>query len=308
MHELKDLPNFALEKILCKLNFMSKANLLIASSVNKNFEKRLFDLSKMKRPQFCPICILYLGTDYSEEYGQRYIEDLQNQLLNSKSGDLNLEWTRDGNIFSIDDTYNDIEYCIGYYTNGGRWQSDLMSILTNEKNYQRQFLMKYFRDLYKIDNDDIIYFYDELSLYRHILSCHNNLLKNFNSIKDFETLKTEMLNIFNQSQVIDIKYESKTILKNEIVNAIHLHITSVYLVFVENLATALSFSMEPESKQSYFESHLDLLLNISLITIKKMKFNLKDTDKIEDFVYVKRLMKLYNVLSIMSETFNNIIK
>ena len=106
MKLFQDLPNFALENILSRLSFVDKANVFRASVNNANFNSRLKSICKYKRPKFCPFCILFVGTAYSEDSANRYIQDMHNQMLNSNSGDIKYEWTKNKNIYSIKSAHN----------------------------------------------------------------------------------------------------------------------------------------------------------------------------------------------------------
>ena len=259
MRFFEDLPTFAIEKIIQKTSFEDKTNLLTASSSNKTLKFRLSALCKVKRSKFCPFCILYVGTDYSEESGRKLIEDFHNQILNSKSGDMNWEWTITENFYSIKEILDEEDYCMGYFSHGGRWVSDIMFVLTQQNNYQRKLLLQQFNMLYNLESADVLSFDTNDALYNHIQCCHRNLFRGKESITDKQALKNLIWQEFESNVVFDLNkfYDNKS--RQEIFQMIHWNIGCIFLVYTESLEKAFSIRMEIDSRQRYFDVQVELL-------------------------------------------------
>ena len=297
MKLFQDLPKFALEKIIEKTSFEDKANLLIASTSNENLRERLRTLCKIKRSKFCPFCILYIGTDYSESAGRRLLEDFHNQLLNSNSGDMNWEWKQNGYLYSIDERLDEKEFCIGYYSHGGKWVSDISSILSVENNHQRKLLQQQFEMLYNLENDDVISFETTDSLYSHILVSHSNFFQGQKSKLSIEAFKDTIWNMFISNSVFDFQNSPGSISRDEIFAKIHMNICSFFLVYVESLEEALAFRLEQDTVHLYFLDQLELLFEISQIAIKNMKFKFEKFKSVQLLSQIQKLLKLYSVLA-----------
>ena len=298
MKRFQDLPAFALEKILCNLSFVAKANLLNASILNKELNLRLNSLCKFKRPKFCPFCILFLGTNYSEKNGERYIEDLQNQILNSKTGDLNWEWSEEENVYTIDKVSTDSEYCIGYYSHGGVWNQDLMHILEQKNCHQKKLIIEYFQKIYNLNNPEVNWFQNTSYLYDHFLAAHSDLIFGFDRIMDSNTLQSYMEStMMKEAPILLLDKEEICLSRHEVYKFIHFHIACSYMVFVDSLENSMNMCMKVESKSLYFLNQTHLLFTIAEITIKNLKFESWNAESRALLTDIKRIIKLYEVIS-----------
>ena len=306
MKLFQDLPTFALEKIVCKLSILSKANVLIACASNKKLNSRLNILCKKRRPKFCPICILNVGVDYNKDNYARYTDDIHNQLLNSPSGDSNWVWEENENLFSICDASDDYEYPTGYFILGGQWNYDLMFILNKKGSYHRQILLQHFKNLYNSDNEEFFPFMTEKSLLAHLCSCHGDVLNHQGPISDIETLKDKINEtMLAENKVLNLQKNSSPISKRELYNLINFEIMSTYLSVIEKLEKALCFRLEHESKQFYFGKHVELALEIAQISIKNLHFKLDFGQNRNSLSQIRRMLKLYSIVSNIVECMHN---
>ena len=296
MKLFQDLPSFALERIVRKLSFFDKANVLIASTLNMKLNSRLNSLCKMKRPKICPLCILNVGTNFEKDTYIRYTEDLHNQLLNCSSGDSNWVWEQEENIFSINDTSDDYEYSTGYFSLGGQWNYDLQFILNKKGSYHRKILLQHFKSLYNYE--DFVLYDTNNTLLSHIVSCHAKCLSLHGPIFNIQSLKTHMNKAFSSDNlVLNLGNKNYPLSKNKIYSDIHFVTLSTYYNVIESLENSMSIILERESSQSYFNAQVVLIIDIAQFTIKKLRYKFGKTRNDKSLIQIRRLLKMYSILS-----------
>ena len=300
--EFSELPSLVLEKILTKLDLTAKSNLLIASEANKELNLKMQSLSYIKRPKFCPFCILKIGTDYEKESYDFNIKDLHNQMLNRASGDGNWVWTVVDDKFKLKKAFNseNLDWPISCHLGEDREQCfSIIFALGLNPFSKRSIILNHFKSLYNVELLSFIKFNTKNDLYTHILNAHKTLFHSETPINDIASLELYFEKfMFNESPVFKIPSIFDLSHKEKITQYLLVNIACTYLVFIHTVEDIMSMPLESESSQSYFNEHLKFTFLIACFTIKSVSYLTDEDNYLSEsiLIRVKRMLKLFEVL------------
>ena len=287
MFLFEDLPCFAIECILSKMTFVSKMNVISASTCNVKLNLKLKSLSRIRRPRYCPLCMLHIGTDWDAESCKLNLEDFHNQILYHRSGDPNWTWTKYEGIHKIKRLFKELKVCIGYYRHEKKWIRDLLLNLQQTK-VESKLLFRHICNIYAVDKPDVLQFDSEKALHEHILSAHSDVIAG----KDLNFYDL----MFEQNPTLYLPSTHNPEDRKKIRDLIQLNIISCYLVFIDKIEFSLGFRIDSECQQAYYNSQILLLHEIACITIQNLKFyDVHNSDNLAQ-IYVRKLLKLHEIL------------
>ena len=305
MKLLQDLPSVALEKILTKLDYVGKMNLLLASDNNQKLNLEIMKLCYINRPNFCPFCMLCIGTDYEQEEFHDHVGDLHNQLLNRMTGDGNWIWNIIDKKCRVEVAHESekLESAISCHLGDGKQKCHSILTTLKCKTYsKRTVVLNHIKFLYNILSHEKIQFATRKELYEHILSHHSEFLDFDSEKKDpaslqkyFEKYMYETEPSFNLPSMYDPFYRTK------INRKILLHISCTYLVFVQTLETIMMMPIDRDNRQVYFNTHLKVLFTICCYTIQSMTFVTAKGFNARTLLHIQRMLKLFEVLNAIFE-------
>ena len=303
MKLLQDLPSLVIEKIVCKLDYVSKTKLLLASESNNNLNRKIHDLCYIKRPKLCPFCMLLIGTDYEETTYRTKIADFHNQMLNRRTGDANWIWSINDKKCQVERACDSekLEEAISCHLGDGKDKCYSLLITLKFKSYsKRAAVLNHIRALYDIKSHQSINFRTNHDLYEHIILNHSEFLDT--EIQDpasleiyFEKIMYDSAPTFNLPTMFDMFYRSK------INRNILLNIACTYLVFVQTLEEVMKLPLDQENPQTYFTSQLKILFTLSSYTIHSMTFVTARGFNARTLLHIQRMLKLFDVLNSIFE-------